>query len=147
MSQKNNPSRSSAINEDILNIGASLSVLWRNKLLMLAYLIVTAALGALYATRVAVPKYRATTVVLLDASGQQLLDISSVLPSLGTDSEAINTEVEILKSRRLLERVVNVAGLTEDPEFNVFLRPSSFQERLKSRVLGTPERALASQEK
>ncbi len=146
MSQKNNPPRSSAINEDILDIGASLSVLWRKKLLILAFMIVTAALGALYATRVAVPKYRATTVVLLDASGQQLLDLSSVLPSLGTDSEAINTEVEILKSRRLLERVVNVAGLTEDPEFNVFLRPSSFQERLKSRVLGTPEHAVASQE-
>lgn len=147
MSQKNNPSYGSATDEDIIDLGALLSVLWRRKLLILACMIMMGVLGAFYATRVAVPKYRATTVVLLDGSGQRLLDLSSVVPSLGTDSGAINTEVEVLKSRRLLERVVNVAGLTEDPEFNAFLRPASFPDRMKSRLLGTPERTLPSSER
>ncbi|MEM5478177.1 polysaccharide biosynthesis tyrosine autokinase [Pacificibacter sp. AS14] len=147
MSQQNNSSYGSASDEDVIDLGALLGVLWRKKFLILVFMVLAGALGAFYATSIAVPKYRATTVVLLDASGQQLLDLSSVLPSLGTDSEAINTEVEILKSRRLLERVVNVAGLTEDPAFNGALRPLSFQENLKRKLLGAPERVVPSQEK
>lgn len=146
MSQNNNSSFGNATDDDVIDVGALLGILWRKKLLILACMIVMGALGAFYATSVAVPKYRATTVVLLDASGQQLLDLSSVLPSLGTDSEAINTEVEILKSRRLLERVVNVAGLIDDPEFNGALRPLSFKGKLKAALTGK-ERTTPSLEK
>jgi len=146
VSQNNNPSYGSATDEDVIDLGALLGVLWRRKLLILACMVVMGALGAFYAISVAVPKYRATTVVLLDASGQQLLDLSSVLPSLGTDSEAINTEVEILKSRRLLERVVNVAGLTEDPEFNSALRPLDFKGKLKATLTGTQPEAATLKE-
>lgn len=136
MSQHNSPSYGSAADEDVIDLGALLGALWRKKLLIIACMVVMGALGAFYAISVAVPKYRATAVVLLDASGQQLLDLSSVLPSLGTDSEAINTEVEILKSRRLLERVVNVASLTEDSEFNGALRPLSLKDKLKASLIG-----------
>jgi capsular exopolysaccharide synthesis family protein len=146
VSQNNNPSYGNATDEDIIDLGALLGVLWRKKLLIIASVFLAGMLGAFYAFSVATPKYRATTVVLLDATGQPLLDLSAVLPSLGTDSEAINTEVEILKSRRLLERVVNVARLTEDPEFNSALQALGFKASIKNTFTGATEPALPSKE-
>ncbi|NVK45149.1 MAG: polysaccharide biosynthesis tyrosine autokinase [Rhodobacteraceae bacterium] len=122
--------------DDVLDLGAMLRTLWRKKLWILASVILATALGAFYAYKVVVPKYRATSVVLLDTAQDQLVDLGAVLPSLGSESEAINTEVEVLKSRRLLERVVTAADLTQDPEFNGALRPLSFKARFKNFVTG-----------
>jgi len=146
VSQNNKPLNTAATDEDIIDIGALLGALWRKKLWILATIFVFACLGAFYALGVVTPKYRATSVILLDASGQQLLDLSAVLPSLGTDSEAINTEVEVLKSRRLLERVVATAHLTEDPEFNAALRPLSLKTKLKNALTGSEQKTRSDQE-
>ncbi len=146
MTQKNIPMNPIASDEDVIDLGALFGVLWRKKLWILASIFIFACLGAFYAIGVATPKYRATSVILLDASGQQLLDLSAVLPSLGTDSEAINTEVEVLKSRRLLERVVTVAHLTDDPEFNASLRPLSLKDKFKNALTGTERKLLSDQE-
>ena len=122
--------------DDVIDLGALLSILWRKKIWIFVSILGFAVLGALYAFVIATPKYRATSVIVLDASGEQLLDLGAVLPSLGTDSEAINTEVEVLKSRRLLERVVNSANLLEDPEFNPSLLPPGLKSKIKSAVTG-----------
>jgi uncharacterized protein involved in exopolysaccharide biosynthesis len=146
VSQNNKPLNTAATDEDVIDLGALFGVLWRKKLWILASIFVFACLGAFYALGVVTPKYRATSVILLDTSGQQLLDLSAVLPSLGTDSEAINTEVEVLKSRRLLERVVSVAHLTEDPEFNAALRPLSLKDTLKNALTGAEPKDASDQE-
>jgi capsular exopolysaccharide synthesis family protein len=122
--------------DDVIDLGALLSTLWRKKIWIFASMLVFAIFGALYAFVVATPKYRATSVIVLDTSGEQLLDLGAVLPSLGTDSEAINTEVEVLKSRRLLERVVTSANLLEDPEFNPSLLPLGLKSKIKSALTG-----------
>ncbi|MDO6724795.1 polysaccharide biosynthesis tyrosine autokinase [Celeribacter halophilus] len=122
--------------DDVIDLGALLGTLWRKKIWIFASMLVFAIFGALYAFVVATPKYRATSVIVLDASGEQLLDLGAVLPSLGTDSEAINTEVEVLKSRRLLERVVTTASLLEDPEFNPSLLPPGLKSKIKSALIG-----------
>lgn len=110
-------------NDDIVDIGTILRVLWRGKYLVLSAVLLCIAIGAVYVFSLATPKYRATSVLLLDTSGQKIVDLSVVLPSFGGDSEAIRTEVEVLKSRRLIERVVQVANLLDDPEFNTTLHP------------------------
>ncbi|PZX09847.1 GumC family protein [Celeribacter halophilus] len=122
--------------DDVIDLGALLSSLWRKKIWIFASILGFAILGALYAFVIATPKYRATSVILLEASGEQLLDLGAVLPSLGTDSEAINTEVEVLKSRRLLERVVTTANLIEDPEFNGALKPLGLKANIKNFITG-----------
>lgn len=131
------PSSPNISDDDVIDLGALLSVLWRKKLWILASIVACALIGAVYAFAIATPKYRATSVILLDSSGEQLLDLGAVLPSLGTDSEAINTEVEVLKSRRLLERVVTAAKLTEDPEFNATLVPPGLKTRLRNVLTGS----------
>jgi capsular exopolysaccharide synthesis family protein len=142
VSQNNKSSITPSADEEVLDLGALLGALWRNKLWICTSILVFVAMGAFYAIGVATPKYRATSVILLDTSGQQLVDLSAVLPSLGTNSETINTQVEILQSRRLLERVVNAADLTEDPEFNSSLRPLGLKAKLKNALTGSiPEEA------
>lgn len=138
---------SPASDDDVIDLGALLSVLWRRKWWIGASVLLFALLGGFYAFNVATPKYRATSVILLDASGQQIVDLGAVIPSLGTDSDAINTEVEVLKSRRLIERVVNIANLTQDPEFNGALRPPSFKAKLKNTLLGRADPDMPSAEK
>ncbi len=123
--------------DDVVDLSSILGTLWRKKSLIFASVIFFAVLGVFYAFAIATPKYQATSVIQLDVSGEQLLDITAVLPSLGADSEAINTEVEVIKSRRLLERVVTQAKLMEDPEFNAFLNPPSLKSRIKGIITGT----------
>ncbi|PTQ66233.1 GumC family protein [Celeribacter persicus] len=140
------PSSPNISDDDVIDLGALLSTLWRKKLWIIASVFIFALLGAFYAFAIATPKYRATSVILLDTSGEQLLDLGAVLPSLGTDSEAINTEVEVLKSRRLLERVVNAANLTEDPEFNSSLLPPGLKTKIKNALTGTDIEPLSHDE-
>ncbi len=124
------------VDDDVIDLGALLATLWRKKLWIVASAFLFTFIGAFYAYGIATPKYRATSVILLEASGEQLLDLGAVLPSLGTDSEAINTEVEVLKSRRLLERVVTTANLIKDPEFNGALRPLGLKAKVKNFLTG-----------
>lgn len=132
MTQDTTSKNNAAADENIIELSVLLSILWRRKLWIAVCMIVAGALSGYYAFGVAVPKYQATSVLLLDGSDQQLLSLNASLPSLGTNTEAINTEVEVLKSRSLIERVVTVANLTTDPEFNASLRQGPLLRRIRN---------------
>ncbi|AJE49037.1 GumC family protein [Celeribacter indicus] len=122
--------------DDLIDLSRIFGALWRRKFWILA---ITAGFGLVagyYAFAVAEPKYQATSVVLLETQESTLVDLGAILPNLGSDSEAINTEVEVLKSRRLIERVVAGENLTEDPEFNGALRSPSMMQRARAAVTG-----------
>ena len=70
------------------------------------------------------PRYTATAELILDPQKQHVANINEVMSDLGTDSTAIDTEVQILKSRSLAERVVAEQKLDQDPEFNPSLQPT-----------------------
>ncbi len=63
-------------------------------------------------------RYRATSDVMIDPRRERVVDVQQVLADLPADTSAIDTEVEILKSRTLAERVVDRLGLQGDAEFN-----------------------------
>ncbi len=71
------------------------------------------------------PKYTATAEVMLDRQQQKVSDVQEVLSDLPPDTSAVDTEVEVLKSRNLAEKVVGALKLDEDPEFNKSLAPKS----------------------
>lgn len=70
----------------------------------------------------ATPLYTATANLIIDTRKDTVVDAQAVLSGLSADSGVVDTEIEVLKSRRLAERVVNELNLTEDPEFNSALR-------------------------
>jgi len=84
------------------------------------------ALAVLFATVLltlqATPKYSATANVMLDPRKEKVTNVEDVLSGLPADSSVVDTEVEVLKSRQLAERVVKALKLDQDPEFNSAIR-------------------------
>lgn len=95
-------------------------------------------LAAVLVTLQQTPKYTATANVMLDTRKERVTNVEEVLSGLPADSSVVDTEVEVLKSRQLGERVVKALKLEEDPEFNGLIRKPSGLGALKAMVVGTP---------
>ena len=97
-------------------------VLRRFKWTLAAWILLSVFLGGYYAFSVLPPRYTATTVVVLQSSRSNIVDFESVAPDLTADYWSITTEVEVLRARNLMAKVVEKEALIEDPEFNHYLR-------------------------
>ena len=72
------------------------------------------------------PKYTAMAEVMLDSRQEKVTNVQDVLSGLPSDTTAVDTEVEVLKSRNLAEKVVAAMKLDQDPEFNSALASKPF---------------------
>lgn len=107
---------------DLLDV---LRTIWRSKWLILFVTLCTAAVAGVYIWRIAVPFYAATTVVTLQNLERKSVDLESAVSGIGSDQASINTEVEVLRSRGLIDKLVDRLDLDKDPEFNVYLQPDN----------------------
>lgn len=105
---------------DLLQI---VRTLWRGKFLILLAMFVAAILSGYYAFGIAVPTYRATAQMALQLRNETMFDFQSALTGISSDQSSMNTEMEVIKSRELLSRLVAALDLDQDPEFNATLRP------------------------
>lgn len=121
-------------NDEIIDLGALFSGLWRGKLTILSIVVLTTCLAGYYAYFVAIPKFRATTSIVLDSRKQQVVGMDSVLSALTGDTSVVNTEVEVLRGRTLMSQVAQELNLASDPEFNSQLRTPSLYARVKASV-------------
>ena len=113
-------------NDDI-DLQKIFSIFWRRKLLIAVILILFVLAGGYYAFRMTTPIYRATSVTMVSGQAENIIDIPSVLAQLGTDDVALQSEIEVIRSRILIGNVVDSLDLMADPEFNAALRePTSF---------------------
>lgn len=64
------------------------------------------------------PLYTASADVQIDTRTKAAIDLGQVMSGLSGDSNSVDTEVRILTSRSLAERVVKKLNLQADPEFN-----------------------------
>lgn len=98
-----------------------LRLLWRRRLLILA----VALLGALVVGALVVrlePRYRATAVLLFQPAPQSGVAEAAGLLLPGTaDRRHVASEIELMRSRGLLERVIRREGLLYRAEFNPIL--------------------------
>ena len=76
-----------------------------------------AALG-LIISMVLTPQFRGEVILLLDQRQSKLLDIGSGVAAVPTDSSALRSEIDIITSRAVIDRVITKLNLGEDPEFN-----------------------------
>ncbi|MCK0097149.1 polysaccharide biosynthesis tyrosine autokinase [Yoonia sp. F2084L] len=111
--------------EDEIDLGKLFGVLWRGKLWIALCGILALVAGGYYAFKVATPIYTTSASVALETRQDQVVDIESVVSGISGDQVAINTEVEVLRSRRLIGKVVTDLDLTQDPEFNRTLQETS----------------------
>ncbi len=129
-----------------------LHFLWRRWKLIAAITALTLLVGAIEVMR-EIPRYTATTLVLLDPRRDKLGGADSASPALDLDFNVIESQIAIIKSAMLLRRVVEKERLYEDPEFGVAPRrnrmplPLPFSARVEAIFSGDakkPEEASAA---
>lgn len=126
-----------ALEPDVIDLGAMFSTLWRGKWLIAFVTIIAIVLGGYYAYAVAVPKFRSTAVVILETAQDQIVDLQSVVGGLSGDTSEVNSEVEVLRARSLMGKVVDRLDLTSDPEFNAELREPGLSQQAQNWVKET----------
>lgn len=84
-----------------------------------------------YQTR---PVYSTSASVIIDVRETNVVDISSVFSGLPPNSSVVDTEVQILRSRTLMEKIARKLNLVESPEFNPSLAEPSRMDRWKGSV-------------
>ncbi|SHM69528.1 capsular exopolysaccharide family [Roseovarius litoreus] len=132
--------------DDEIDLLALVATLWRGKWIIALITTLAILMGGVYAYGVAVPLYTANSVVLLETKQNQIADLESVVSGLSGDTSEVNSEVEILRSRILLGRVVDRLDLESDPEFNASLREPGLLDNVKSSVIGGIKAAIGQTE-
>lgn len=106
--------------EDDLN--AALRVLHRRRGIVIGTVVTVTVLTLLLVLQIT-PRYTASTVLMLNTRGTNVVNIASVITGLPPDPAVIQSEVDVLRSRALAGRVIESLGIMDDPEFNKDLRP------------------------
>jgi hypothetical protein len=97
---------------------------WLRKWRILITMLV-AALVTIWATSWMTPLYRSAATLLVESERAKLLAIEQVDQGEALNRDFLQTEIELLKSRGLAERVVRQLDLVSHPEFMVQQRSSS----------------------
>src|SRR5690349_4911759 len=102
----------------VIDVGALLGALWRAKFSIgLAGLLAGVAAYALV-SRIE-PTYRAMSQVMLDPRQQVMInDQQNLMPQLTLSNSVVASEVAVLQSNLLAERVVQQLDLASSPELN-----------------------------
>ena len=115
---------------DSIDLAALAATVWRGKWVIALFATLAVIAGGYYAYVVAVPKYRATAVIILETKQDQVVDLQNVVSGLSGDTSALNSELQVLRSRNLIGKVVDRLDLMHDPEFNGALRSVSFRTQV-----------------
>ncbi|MFV3131431.1 GumC family protein [Niveispirillum sp. KHB5.9] len=105
-----------------IDIRRTLSMLWRRRWMIAAILALSVVGSWLFVSRIE-PVYTATTQVMIDSRRTRIVDIKEVLSQLSPQLVTVTSEVEVIRSRALAQRVSDTLDLYKDPEFNPRLRP------------------------
>jgi len=94
-----------------------LSIAWRRRRAMAAVAFAVLALVVVI-TFQTTPTYTAVARVMFDPRQEDVVNkVSAVLPNLPVETSVVDSEVEVLRSRSMAERVVDDQQLWKDPEF------------------------------
>lgn len=125
-------SQTTSTNE--LDLGHLFKVLWQGKLIIAFVVFLCVAVAGVYGFKIAKPLYVATTVLMLETEQQQVVDLQSVVSGVSGETIALNSEVEVLRSRALIGKVVDNENLVDDPYFNPHLNAPSLKSQVKAAI-------------
>ncbi|MBU1314590.1 MAG: GumC family protein [Alphaproteobacteria bacterium] len=102
--------------QPLLPLGLIIAALWERKFLIAACVAAALILTLLYLL-MEEKTYKATAVLLVEPRTPNVTEATEVLPGYGADSAAIASQVEVLGSSTLLDRVIEAEEVAQDPEF------------------------------
>lgn len=117
---------------DTFDFGRIFRTLWNGKFILAIFFTIAVAAGGYYAYVVATPIYSAASVLVLNSRQEQVVDLEGVIGGLSNDNAVLNTEVEVLRSRELIGKVVDQLDLVSDPEFNATLSAPTLMSQVRS---------------
>ena len=83
-----------------------------------------------------IPTYSTNASIIIDSKNKGTVDLIPILNGAPPDSALVDTEVEIIRSRSLAEKIVTQLDLTTVPEFNPRLQEPGLTARLKNGLKG-----------
>ena len=128
--------RDHAEDDDTIDLFALLNTLWRGKLFIFAAMAIASLVGIYFAYVASVPTYSSTAVVILETDKASPIDLEGVVGGLSGDSTEVKSEIEVLRARTLMARVVDRLDLINDPEFNASLQEAGLMDRVKRQIVG-----------
>jgi len=90
----------------------------RRRLQIIARMVGIGAVLGLFVSVILTPQYRGEVTLLLDQRQSKMLDMGSAVAAIPGDSSALRSEIDIITSRAVIDRVVKKLDLERDPEFN-----------------------------
>ncbi|MEQ1670221.1 MAG: GumC family protein, partial [Hyphomicrobium sp.] len=99
-----------------LSLDRALSAV-RKRLKLVAIMPVIAALIMTAVVMMMTNRYDASAIVQIDPRHKSVTNIENVLSEVKTDTTGVESEVEIIKSRPIILKVIDVLDLRNDPEF------------------------------
>ncbi len=130
--------------------GLNLAIYWHiivKHRLVIAGAVMGALIIGVILTLMTTPIYRATATIQIDREVARVVDIQGTEPPSGRDVDFYQTQIALLQSRSLAERVVQRENLASDPAFMAQTSGSSFaalgrllgRQRAAPTMVGTPE--------
>ncbi len=115
------PAQGTAQDDDIISLREIFHVLTTHKWSIIGFTFAVTLITTLIVFKLT-PIYQATTLLQIEQEQAKVVSIEEVYGIDGGGDSYLNTQFEVLKSRSVLEKVVNKLNLTENPEFNTALR-------------------------
>jgi uncharacterized protein involved in exopolysaccharide biosynthesis len=110
-----------AVPETELDLRRLMLVAWRAKWLMALFAVLGIAFAYAQLLRIT-PLYTAESRVMWEIDQTNVVDLDPVASGMGRDWFSLASQIEVIESGRLLERVVTDLELAKDPVFNASLR-------------------------
>lgn len=99
-----------------------LHTLWRRRKVVFGTVIALTVLATVIVFQLT-PRYSSEAYVMIDPRQTQVVDLKAVISGMSADIETIQSEILVMRSRGLAEKVIDRLGLRDHPEFNDSLRP------------------------
>jgi uncharacterized protein involved in exopolysaccharide biosynthesis len=114
--------RFSSPDGDGVTVGQIFSALTRRWPVLVSTILIITVLG--YAVvKSLTPTYTSTSIIVLSARQDSVVDLQEPYMHAAASDALIRSESDALRSRTLVNRVIDRENLMADPEFNVFIRP------------------------
>lgn len=90
----------------------------RARIQIVARMMVLCAAAGLFTSLLLTPKYIGEVILLVDHRQAKMMDMGAGLSSLASDKATLRSEIDIISSRAVVDRVIKKKDLLRDPEFN-----------------------------
>lgn len=118
---------------DHFDFAEVLRIISRRKLLIFGIVALATSIVAVYVFTVN-PRYTSELQIIFESKAGPVFDFKSMAAGQPQDEASIISEIEVIKSRNIAERVISKLNLNQQPEFNQQLRTSPVVEFIRDKI-------------